>query len=128
MRIPIWIIVAFSLAFPVATMAAEGNPAAGKARADALGCFACHGADGVATADALAADKNVPNLAHQTDLYLQFQLVFFRNGVRKNEVRNAMAEQLSNDDLRDVSAYFAWLPAPTPAAPADSPPQDTERG
>ena len=128
MRIPIWIIVAFSLAFPVATMAAEGNPAAGKARADALGCFACHGADGVATADALAADKNVPNLAHQTDLYLQFQLVFFRKGVRKNEVMNAMAEQLSNDDLRDVSAYFASLPAPKVAASADAAPQDTELG
>ena len=128
MRIPIWIIVAFSVAFPTATMAAEGNPAAGKARADALGCFACHGADGVATADALAADKNVPNLAHQTDLYLQFQLVFFRKGVRKNEVMNAMAEQLSNDDLRDISAYFASLPAPKAPAPADSAPQDTELG
>src|SRR5271169_367153 len=81
MRIPTWLIVAFSVTFPVATMAAEGNPAAGKARAETLGCFACHGADGVATADALATDKNVPNLAHQTDLYLQFQLVFFRKGV-----------------------------------------------
>src|ERR1700677_4863214 len=128
MRIPIWIIVAFSLAFPVATMAAEGNPAAGKARADALGCFACHGADGVATADALAADKNVPNLAHQTDLYLQFQLVFFRKGVRKNEVMNAMAEQLSNDDLRDISAYFASLPAPKAPAPAASAPQESALG
>jgi len=34
MRIPTWFIVAFSVAFPVATMAAEGNPAAGKARAE----------------------------------------------------------------------------------------------
>jgi cytochrome c553 len=94
MRIPTWLIVAFSVAFPVATMAAEGNPAAGKARAEAAGCFACHGVDGVATADALAADKNVPNLAAEPDLYLQFQLVFFRKGVRKNDVMNAMAEQL----------------------------------
>src|SRR5580693_8477727 len=128
MRIPIWIIVAFSVAFPTATMAAEGNPAAGKARADALGCFACHGADGVATADALAADKNVPNLAHQTDLYLQFQLVFFRKGVRKNEVMNAMAEQLSNDDLRDISAYFASLPGPDGSKAPDTAPQETELG
>lgn len=128
MRIPIWIIAAFSVAIPVAAMAAEGNPAAGKARAEAAGCFACHGVDGVATADGLATDKNDPNLAAQPDLYLQFQLVFFRKGVRKNEVMNAMAQQLSNDDLRNVSAYFASLPPPNPPAPPDSAPQDTELG
>ncbi len=128
MRIPIWIIVASSVAFPVAAMAAEGNPAAGKARAEAAGCFACHGVDGVATADGLAADKNDPNLAAQPDLYLQFQLVFFRKGVRKNEVMNAMAQQLSDDDLRNVSAYFATLPPPNPPAQPDTAPQDTELG
>jgi cytochrome c553 len=128
MRIPTWIIAALSVAVPVAAMAAEGNPAAGKARADAAGCFACHGVDGVATADALAADKTVPNLAAQPDLYLQFQLVFYRKGVRKNEVMNAMAEQLSDDDLRNVSAYFASLPAPSAPPPADAAPQDTELG
>jgi len=128
MRIPIWIIAAFSVAIPVAAMAAEGNPAAGKARADAAGCFACHGVDGVATADGLATDKNDPNLAAQPDLYLQFQLVFFRKGVRKNEVMNAMAEQLSDDDLRNVSAYFASLPPPNAPAPPDTAPQDTELG
>ncbi len=128
MRIPTWIIVAFSVAIPVATMAAEGNPAAGKARAEAAGCFACHGVDGVATEDGLATDKNDPNLAAQPDLYLQFQLVFFRKGVRKNEVMNAMAEQLSDDDLRNVSAYFASLPAPSLPAPPDAAPEDTELG
>jgi cytochrome c553 len=128
MRMPTWIIVAFSVAVPVAALAAEGDPAAGKARAEAAGCFACHGVDGVATADGLAADKNVPNLAGQPDLYLQFQLVFFRKGVRKNEVMNAMAEQLSDDDLRNVSAYFASLPAPNLPEPPDKAPQDTELG
>ncbi|MGA8582546.1 MAG: c-type cytochrome [Roseiarcus sp.] len=128
MRIPIWIIVASSVAFPVAAMAAEGNPAAGKARAEAAGCFACHGVDGVATADGLATDKNDPNLAAQPDLYLQFQLVFFRKGVRKNEVMNAMAQQLSDDDLRNVSAYFASLPPPNPPASPDTAPEDTELG
>ncbi len=128
MRIPTWIIVAFSVAIPVATMAAEGNPAAGKARAEAAGCFACHGVDGVATEDGLATDKNDPNLAAQPDLYLQFQLVFFHKGVHKNEVMNAMAEQLSDDDLRIVSAYIASLPAPSLPAPPDAAPEDTELG
>ena len=128
MRIPTWIIVAFSVAVPVATMAAEGNPAAGKARAEAAGCFACHGVDGLATADGLAADKNVPNLAGEPNLYLQFQLVFFRKGVRKNEVMNAMAQQLSDDDLRDISAYYASLPGPDGSKAPDNAPQETELG
>ena len=123
-----WIIVALSMAAPVATMAAEGKPDAGKAKAEAAGCFACHGVDGVATESGLAIDKNVPNLAGEPDLYLQFQLVFFRKGVRKNELMNAMAEQLSDDDLRNLSAYFASLPAPNMPAPPDTTPQDTELG
>ena len=128
MRIPAWIIAAFSLAVPVAAMAAEGKPDLGKARAEAAGCFACHGVDGVATADGLAANKNTPNLAAEPDLYLQFQLVFFRKGIRKNETMNAMAQQLSDDDLRNVSAYFASLPPPNLAASPDTAPQDTELG
>jgi cytochrome c553 len=128
MRIPTWIIAVFSVAVPVATMAAEGNPDAGKAKAEAAGCFACHGVDGLATENGLAADMNVPNLTAQPDLYLQFQLVFFRKGVRKNEVMNAMAEQLSDDDLRNVSAYFASLPAPNAPPPPDTAPEDTELG
>jgi cytochrome c553 len=123
-----WLIVAFSVAFPVATMAKEGDPAAGKARAEAAGCFACHGVDGIATESGLAIDKHVPNLAGQPDLYLQFQLVFFRKGVRKNETMNAMAAQLSDDDLRNISAYYASLPAPNLSAAPDTTPQDTELG
>ena len=128
MRIPPWIIVALSVAAPVAAIAAEGHPDAGKAKAEAAGCFACHGVDGVATENGLATDKNDPNLAAQPDLYLQFQLVFFRKGVRKNEVMNAMAEQLSDDDLRNLSAYFASLPAPNAPASPDAAPDDTELG
>jgi cytochrome c553 len=128
MRIPAWLILMFSLTVPSATMAAEGKPEVGKTKAEAAGCFACHGVDGMATADGLAADKNVPNLAGEPNLYLQFQLVFFRKGVRKNEVMNAMAQQLSDDDLRDVSAYFASLQAPNLPAPPDAAPDETEIG
>ena len=65
MRIPPWIIVALSVAAPGAAIAAEGHPDAGKAKAEAAGCFTCHGVDGVATENGLAIDKNVPNLAGQ---------------------------------------------------------------
>jgi cytochrome c553 len=128
MRILTRLLVAFSMVFPVAAMAKEGDPTAGKAKAEAAGCFACHGVDGIATADGLAADKNVPNLAGEPNLYLQFQLVFYRKGIRKNETMNAMAQQLSDDDLRDMSAYFASLPGPNASTSPDPAPPDTELG
>jgi cytochrome c553 len=128
MRIPIWIIAVILLANPAAAIAAEGNPDAGKAKAEEAGCSACHGADGVATEKALAGDKNVPNLGAQPDLYTQFQLVFFRKGVRKNELMAAMAETLSNEDIRNLGAFYASLPAPKLPLAADSAPDDTELG
>jgi cytochrome c553 len=128
MRIPAWIIAAVSLAVPAATMAAEGNPAAGKAKAEEAGCPSCHGADGVATDDGLAIDKNMPNLAAEPDLYTQFQLVFFRKGVRKNELMSPIAESLSDEDIRNLGAFYASLPAPNTPSPPDAAPEDTSLG
>jgi cytochrome c553 len=128
MRLIIGMIVAMSVAVAVAAMAAEGSPAAGKAKAEAAGCFSCHGADGVATATGLAADKHVPNLAAQPDLFVQFQLVFFRSGARKNPIMNTMAEPLSDEDIRNLGAYFASLPAANPPLPSDPAPEETELG
>jgi cytochrome c553 len=67
-------------------------------------------------------------LAGEPDLYLQFQLVFYRQGVRKNEVMNAMAQQLSDDDLCNISAYYASLPGPDGSKAPDTAPQETELG
>jgi len=128
MRIAPWIIAAASLAVSTATMAADGNPDAGKAKAEEAGCSSCHGADGVATESGIAVDKNVPNLAAEPDLYTQFQLVFFRKGVRKNELMSPIAESLSNEDVRNLGAFYASLPAPKTALPPDAAPEDTSLG
>jgi len=128
MRVSTWIIATLFAVAPVAAIAAEGVPEKGKAKADAAGCFNCHGENGLATETGLAADKNVPNLAGEPDLYLQFQLVFFRKGVRKNEIMNSMAESLSDEDIRNLGAYFASLPSPKAPPPADDAPDDTALG
>ena len=54
--------------------------------------------------------------------------MFFRKGVRKNEIMNAMSEPLSNEDVRDLASYFASLPAPKPNLPPDPAPKDTDLG
>jgi cytochrome c553 len=78
-------------------------------------CTPCHGETGI------SQTENAPSLAGQPDLFLQWQLVFFRSGSRKNEVMQPMAEQLSNEDVRNLGAYFASLPPPKASAPDDNP-------
>jgi cytochrome c553 len=87
---------------------AAGDVAAGKTKAEI--CAACHGDLGIPEM------PNVPALAGQTDNYLQWQLVYFRSGRRKNELMSPIAQDLTDKDVRNLGAYFASLPkqsAPT---------------
>jgi cytochrome c553 len=81
----------------------------GKAKFEA--CAACHNANGISTTE------KTPSLAGQTDRYVQWQLVYFRSGIRKSPNMNPIAEALSNEDIRDLGAYVAQLPPAEPAAP-----------
>ena len=92
--------------------------AAGKAKAEL--CVGCHGENGISQLE------NIPSLAAQPDLFIQWQLVFFRAGTRKNEQMQPVVEQLTNEDIRNLGAYFASL-AP-PQAPADDNPDMSKKG
>ena len=110
--------------FRIALLAASIAPAlaadlaAGKEKAEL--CVGCHGENGISQTD------NVPSLAGQPDLFLQWQLVFFRSGTRKNEQMQPVVEQLNNEDIRNLGAYFATL-AP-PRAKADDNPDLSQKG
>jgi cytochrome c553 len=85
---------------------------AGKTTAES--CAACHGTDGISqTAD-------TPSLAGQPDDYIQWQLVYFRRGARKNELMESVAQALTNEEIRNLGAYYASLPAPKPEPAAAS--------
>jgi cytochrome c553 len=86
--------------------------AAGKEKA-AL-CAGCHGEDGISQIE------NIPSLAAQQDQFIQWQLVFFRSGTRKNEQMQPIVEQLNNEDIRNLGAYFASL-GPPKSTPDDNP-------
>jgi cytochrome c553 len=79
----------------------------------AAGCAPCHGADGVSQVPL------TPSLAGQPDEFVQWQLVYFRSGVRKHDVMGPIAEALSNEEIRNLGAYYASLPPPKPAVPTD---------
>ena len=76
-----------------------GNAAAGKGKAEA--CGSCHGEDGN------SVDANNPRLAGQYEGYLSKALNDYKNGARKNPIMNGMAESLSEEDIKDISAYYA---------------------
>ena len=96
----------------ICTPAHAADIAAGKAKAEL--CVGCHGENGISQLE------NIPSLAAQPDLFIQWQLVFFRAGTRKNEQMQPVIEQLNNEDIRNLGAYFASL-APPKAPPDDNP-------
>ena len=83
---------------------AMGDPSRGEAQA--MVCAACHGQDG-----ASGIAPNYPNLAGQNEKYLFNQLKMIASGER---VLVEMTGQLigkSEQDLWDLSAYYANLPS-----------------
>ncbi len=75
---------------------------AGKTRASA--CQGCHGINGK------SQSGHYPNLAGQRALYLENQLKAFQSGKRINPMMQSMAANLSKQEIKNISAYFASLP------------------
>lgn len=97
-----------------ATSARAADIAAGKAKATEI-CAACHGENGI------SVTENTPSLAGQPDQFIQWQLVFFKGGARKSDIMNPVAEVLSNEEIRNLGAYYASLTPPQGAKPDDNP-------
>jgi cytochrome c553 len=104
-------------AAPVAALAPEkpatwGDAKAGQTKAGA--CAACHGLDGN------AADPQYPKLAGQHEAYVWRQLKLFKSGERANPIMQGMAAPLTEQDMRDIGAYFATQ-APAAGVADDTP-------
>ena len=102
-----------SVAMIGGSIAHAADTAAAKDKAEM--CVGCHGDNGI------SQTQNIPSLAGQPDQFLQWQLVFFRGGSRKNEQMQPIAEAIGNEDVRALGAYFAALTPPKAATPDDNP-------
>ena len=78
-----------------------GDAKAGRQKA--LQCQTCHGLDG------LAKVPLAPNLAGQPEDYLIKALNDYKTGERKNEMMSVVVQQLSDQDVADLSAYYAAI-------------------
>ncbi len=63
-------------------------------------CTACHGSDGIALVE------DAPNLAGETNIYLDTQLKAFRSGKREHEVMSAVAADLTDTEIRAAADWY----------------------
>ena len=112
-------VAAFFVASPA--LAGKGDIDAGRAKAIEI-CAPCHGENG------WSDTPGVPNLAGNADLFLQWQLVYFRNGRRPSDAMGTIANLLSDADINNLGAYFASLPPVNIPETSDLKPQLTETG
>jgi cytochrome c553 len=87
----------------IAPFSQAADVEAGRAKVATV-CAACHGAMGV------SVSETIPNLAAQRAGYIENQLKALKEGARKAPIMNAIAAQLSAEDMANVAAYFASLP------------------
>lgn len=83
---------------------AGGNAAVGQKKAAT--CVACHGEDGLGIA------PEFPILAGQYASYLEQALLQYKNGSRKNAIMAGFAAGLSEQDIKDLAAFYAGLQSP----------------
>ena len=96
----LWLVSCLSpLAVPLSAFA----QAASSGKVKAAMCATCHGPTG------LSQLPNAPHLAGQPAIYLVEQLKNYRSGKRPNEMMAAIAKPLSDQDIDDVSAWYASI-------------------
>ena len=85
-------------------MLRRSNPVSiGRGATLAQRCAICHGPQGV-------SDANSPNLAGQYAAVTYKELNDFKTGARVNAVMSPFAANMSNQDMLDLAAYYAYLP------------------
>ncbi|MHB0774716.1 c-type cytochrome [Halomonas sp. WWR20] len=77
----------------------QGDPSAGRQKSQV--CAACHGANGVSIA------PSFPNLAGQQASYIAKQVVDIRDGQRVVPQMAGIVDNLSDQDIADVAAYYS---------------------
>ena len=111
------IVVVTASAAPAQASEPALNDAINRGTTTAHACEGCHGAHG----EGMAA-KGYPRLAGQAAGYLAKQLDDFASGRRTSPVMTPLAKSLTEQQRRDVAAYFASLATPyeTAVGPADA--------
>jgi cytochrome c553 len=85
------------------TLPRPNQEAIGRGATLAQRCAICHGPTGISRADS-------PNLAGQYSAVIYKELHDFRSGARTNAVMTPFAVNLTDQEIADLSNYYAYLP------------------
>lgn len=85
------------------TLVKPSQESIGRGATLAQRCAICHGPTGISRADS-------PNLAGQYAAVIYKELWDFRSGARTNAVMSPFAVNLTDQEITDLAAYYAYLP------------------
>jgi cytochrome c553 len=83
--------------------------AAGDAKAGQVKAYTCTGCHGIPGYNNVYPTYKVPKIGGQNYEYLVVALKAYRDGERDHPTMGNQADALTNQDIEDVSAYFASL-------------------
>lgn len=110
------ILLGCSAIAPIALGQGSGNPVAGKILADKWGCIDCHGPDGNGNKGSTKFQiGGIPRISAQPQPYFIKSLHDYRDGKRPEYDMQVLVEQLTEDDIRNLAA---WYGSQTPRAEA----------
>ncbi len=87
-----------SICLILSANALAADPAEG--RKLAAQCKTCHGLDGIAEIPI------APNLAGESQIYLEKQLKAFRSGKRENEMMSVVTKNLTDQQISNLAAWY----------------------
>ena len=93
------ILIALGCVLSVPAVAGDAEAGRNKSKV----CAGCHGPDGI------SVNEQWPNLAGQKEAYLVKSLTAYRDGVRRDPNMSPMAQNLSDEDIADLAAFYAAL-------------------
>ncbi len=105
--VPCWRAIAVFAVLSVALPAAHAQAAGDLERGRKIvrgSCMLCHGENGESSSELF------PNLAAQNAAYIAKQLTDFKSGARKSSAMEPFVRELSDADIKAVSAYFSSRP------------------
>ena len=95
---------------PAKASALKGDPLLGREKADSERCIECHGVDGNGAGHSNGPEGKFAKLAGQHPDYIRKQIRDFRSGARQHDQMQIMARSVSDEDVRDIAAYFGGQP------------------
>jgi cytochrome c553 len=101
MKLAVNVLMGLSLLATSSQVLLAADKVAGEKKAAV--CASCHGQKGIGN------NAMYPNLAGQKPAYIVGQLKAFKTGTRKDPMMETTAKSLSDEDIKDIAAYFSGL-------------------